>query len=77
MTIGDRVMKKKGYRFEGMLLSIFEIPAGYPKAGVKMGNVIHDDGWVMHFQMNDLVFVRENGGIRDDNERSRPDRRGA
>lgn len=73
MMLGERVRKKTGYRFEGILLSAFTIPPGYPKAGVAMGNVIHDDGWVMHFRLDDLELARK--GVED--ERSGPDPRGA
>lgn len=57
--VGDRVRKVKGARYAGEVVSVFTVPAGYPKAGETLINVINADGWVMHFGPHQLE--KDNG----------------
>ncbi len=61
--IGTRVHKIKGYKFSGTVLGTFTKRDG----STTFVNVEHDDGWVMHFRVNEViksgvVVVEKDGG---------------
>ena len=53
MKVGDRVCKRSGYKFEGVIIGVFTKRDGV----TQFVNVENDDGWVMHFRPDQLEKV--------------------